>query len=143
MHLTLVFLGEISTDRLADIREAMDSVNVPPFFLHVGGFGYFRRNGGDIFWAGVERSKALMTLYHQTSTQLLNRGFRLEKRAYRPHLTLARQAILKQEYNHSAFVVPAMKMPVEKITLFQSERQYARLCYKPVYHKVLLQEEKI
>ncbi|MFU0831631.1 MAG: hypothetical protein ACFWUC_01610 [Oscillospiraceae bacterium] len=141
--MTLVFLGEISTDRLAAVREAMDSVNIPPFFLHVGGFGYFRRNGGDIFWAGVEKSKPLMRLYHQTSAQLQNRGFQLEKRAYCPHLTLARQAILKQKYNHSAFVVPTMKMLVDKITLFQSERQFGKLRYTPVYERFLLLGEEI
>jgi RNA 2',3'-cyclic 3'-phosphodiesterase len=130
-------LGEISSSRLAAIKEAMNAVDVPPFFLHIGGFGYFRREGGDIFWAGVERSQALMTLYRQLYTQLQNRGFQLEKRGYRPHLTLARQAVLKQEYDHSAFVVPAMKMQVGNITLFHSQRQCGKLRYTPVYNKML------
>lgn len=115
----------------------MDAVSVSPFLLHIGGFGYFRREGGDIFWAGVERSEPLVSLYRQLNVQLRSCGFALERRGFRPHLTLARQAVLKWEYDHGAFVVPAIKMPVEKLTLFQSERPGGKLRYTPVYEKVL------
>ncbi|MCI1965294.1 MAG: RNA 2',3'-cyclic phosphodiesterase [Oscillospiraceae bacterium] len=141
LHLTLTFLGEVSAAKAELAREAMDAVSVFPFPLHVGGFGYFRRQSGDIFWAGVERSEPLSFLHRQLSSQLRSRGFSLERRGFRPHLTLARQAALKQEYDHGAFVVPAAKMLVEKITLFQSERPGGKLCYTPVYEKMLSQEK--
>ncbi len=141
LHLTLAFLGEVPTEKLGEVREAMDSVSAEPFLLHVGGFGYFRREGGDIFWAGVERSEHLTGLYRQLYTQLQSRGFHLEKRAFRPHLTLARQAVLKKEYDHGAFVAPTKKMRVEKITLYQSERPGGILKYTPVYEKILREEE--
>nr|WP_243112541.1 RNA 2',3'-cyclic phosphodiesterase [Caproiciproducens sp. NJN-50] len=137
LHLTLVFLGEIPAEKAGLVRESMDAVSVLPFPLHVGGFGYFRREGGDIFWAGVERSEPLVSLHRQLSAQLRNRGLTLERRGFRPHLTLARQAVLKREYDHGAFVVPAMKMPVEKFTLYQSERPGGKLRYTPVYEKAI------
>ena len=143
LHLTIVFLGETPSDKLSIIKEGMDSVNISPFSLYVGGFGYFHRKGGDIFWAGVERSKSLVTLHDQTYTQMKNHGFHLERRGFCPHLTLARQVLLKREYDHSAFVVPAIKMPVEKITLFQSQRQGGKLHYIPLYNKFLLKEKEI
>lgn len=135
LHLTLVFLGEIPVEKMEAVREAMDAVSILPFSLHVGGFGYFRREGGDIFWAGVERSESLVSLYRQLSFQLRDRGFVMERRGFRPHLTLARQAVLKREYDHGAFVVPAMRMPVEKFILFQSERSGGKLRYLPIYEK--------
>jgi 2'-5' RNA ligase len=141
MHLTLAFLGEIPAEKVDLARRAMDAVNAETFLLHVGGFGYFRREGGNIFWAGVERSDPLVSLHRQLNAQLRGCGFTLERRGFRPHLTLARQAVLKQEYDHSAFVVPAMKMPVEKFTLFQSERPGGKLRYTPVYVKTLSGEE--
>ncbi|QNK42580.1 RNA 2',3'-cyclic phosphodiesterase [Caproicibacter fermentans] len=143
LHLTIAFLGEIPPEKLGEVRGAMDSVGAAPFFLHVGGFGYFRREDGNIFWAGVERSEHLTGLYRQLYEQLQNRGFRLEKRAFRPHLTLARQAVLKKDYDHGAFVVPAKKMRVEKITLYQSERPGGILKYTPVYEKTLREEAMI
>lgn len=137
LHLTVVFLGETAPERLGEVREAMDAVAAPPFFLHIGGIGYFRREGGDIFWAGVERSEALTELHRRTYSELQKRAFPLEKRSFRPHLTLVRQAVLKQEYDHGAFVVPAMKMKVETITLMKSERVGGRLVYTPLYEKAL------
>lgn len=137
LHLTIVFLGETDPARLPQVREAMDCTGVPPFVLHIGGFGYFRRSGGDIFWAGVERSDALTGLYLRLYEELEKRGFPLEKRSFRPHLTLVRQAVLKQEYDHGAFVVPAVKMPVEKISLMKSERPGGSLVYTPLYEKAL------
>ena len=141
LHLTVVFLGENAPERLGEVQEAMDAVAVPPFFLHIGGIGYFRREEGDIFWAGVERSDALTELHRQTYSELQKRGFPLEKRSFRPHLTLVRQAVLKQEYDHGAFVVPAVKMKVEALTLMKSERLNGRLLYTPLYEKGLLRED--
>lgn len=135
LHLTLIFLGETSPEKMDLVREAMDAVHSSPFFLHIGGFGYFRREGGDIFWAGVERSEPLISLHRQMSSQLRARRFALEKRGFRPHLTLVRQAVLKREYDHGAFVVPAMKMPVDRITLFRSDRPGGKLRYTPVYER--------
>lgn len=141
LHLTLAFLGEISAERTGLVREAMDAVDASSFPLHVGGFGYFRREGGDIFWAGVERSESLAALHRQLSAQLRSRGFTLERRGFRPHLTLARQAVLKREYDHGAFVVPTTKMQVEKFTLFQSDCPGGKLRYTPVYEKALSGEK--
>lgn len=140
LHLTLAFLGETAPERIGRIREAVDRVSSPPFFLHIGGIGYFRREGGDIFWAGVERSEALTGLHRQLYSALQERGFPLEKRSFRPHLTLMRQAVLKQEYDHSLLVVPAMKMRVETIRLMKSERPGGRLVYTPLYVRSLAQE---
>lgn len=141
MHLTLAFLGETPEDKLGLVREAMEAIRISPFLLHVGGFGYFRREGGDIFWAGVEKSESLAFLHRQLSAQLRDRGFTLERRGFRPHLTLARQAVLKREYDHSVFVVPTMKMAVEKFTLYQSERLGGKLCYTPLFERMLSGEE--
>lgn len=143
LHLTLAFLGETAPERVAQVREAMDRAAVPPFLLHIGGLGCFRRGSGDIFWAGVERSDALTELHRRLSLQLRKRGFPPERRVFRPHLTLARQAILKREYDHDAFVVPAMRMPVKKIALMKSERPEGKLVYTPMYEKMLLREDAI
>lgn len=142
LHLTIVFLGETAPGRVASVKEAMDRAAVSPFSLHIGGFGSFRREGGSLFWAGVERSDALTELHRRLSAELRKRGFPLERRGFRPHLTLVRQAVLKREYDHNAFVVPAMKMPVKKITLMKSERPGGKLVYTPLYESALWREDE-
>lgn len=54
LHLTLVFIGE--TQRADDIKHAMDAVRAEPFVLKIGGLGLFKRQGGDLYWMGVEQN---------------------------------------------------------------------------------------
>ncbi len=135
LHLTLVFLGECPPGRLAAAKEALAAVDAGPFVLRIGGMGCFRRQGGDLYWAGVERTPALLQVYRQLCAALRGRGFRLEARAYRPHLTLVRQAVLKEGCDRGAFTVPAMKMQVRKISLMRSDRTASG----PVYTELAAQ----
>ena len=54
LHLTLAFIGEVSTSRVADAKRALDKVSAHPFTLALdGGIGRFVRSGGDIYYANV------------------------------------------------------------------------------------------
>ena len=94
-HLTLAFLGE--TERAGDVKQAMNRVKEAPFSITLEGFGHFARRGGDIYWAGIRESGELIHLQEQLSRRLKEAGFSLEDRPFRPHLTLGRQVILKEE----------------------------------------------
>jgi 2'-5' RNA ligase len=88
MHLTLHFLGQ--ADPIA-VRAALTAVDARGFGLAVEGTGSFRlRNGGRIVWAGVATPPALLELHTATARALAALGFEPERRAYRPHITLAR-----------------------------------------------------
>lgn len=137
LHLTLVFLGEITLERLPAVRAAMNAVSAEPFPLHIGGMGCFQRNGGDLYWAGVERTPALCSLYDSLCVELQKRGLQTDSRPYRPHLTLVRQAVLSEGCDRSAFVVPTMQMKVEKFSLMKSERVNNRLLYTEIGSKNL------
>lgn len=138
LHLTLVFLGEIPNEKLPAVQAAMEATSADPFPLHIGGMGCFRRNGGDLYWAGVERTQPLCSLYDSLSAELQKRGFTAESRTYRPHLTLVRQAVLTEGCDRSAFTVPVMKMNVEKFSLMKSERVGGRLLYTEIGSKNLI-----
>lgn len=129
LHLTLAFLGEVPPVRLPEVKEAMNAVSARPFSLQIGGMGCFRQHGGDLYWAGVEHSVPLGSLYRSLCAELQKHGFRTESRSYLPHLTLVRQAVLKENCDHSVFNVPVMRMEVEKFSLMLSERRDG----KPVY----------
>lgn len=140
LHLTLIFIGEVEWEKVQIIKEIMEGVSVEPFILKINGIGSFRRYGGDIWWAGIDRSKALMSIYHQLSINLRGKGFELENREYKPHLTLAREVVAEKEkssllinliQNFDLFT--EMSMTVNNITLFESLHFAGKLTYKPVY----------
>jgi 2'-5' RNA ligase len=88
MHVTLHYVGEGDTDRLA---LALQRVALPAFALTLGGAGQFPSAGGAVtLWAGVRASPELLALHAAVAAALAGEGFRPEARPYTPHVTLAR-----------------------------------------------------
>ena len=137
LHLTLVFLGEVAPGRLAEARQVVDEVPAAGFPLQIGGLGCFHQRGGYLYWAGVERSRPLLALYEALRAKLRDHGFHVEERAYLPHLTLVRQAVLNENCDRSALTVPVLRASAERFGLMLSERRngrpvYTELCGRPL-----------
>jgi 2'-5' RNA ligase len=113
----------------------MDRVNGEPFRLSFSGFGRFKRSGADIHWAGVDRSEALFTMQKQLTEELEKAGFKLEDRAYSPHLTLGREVRLADpSVNiYGALEAERREMTVSRISLMISERVNGKLTYSEIY----------
>lgn len=137
LHLTLVFLGEVPPERLAEARQAMAETDAAGFTLQIGGLGCFRQRGGYLYWAGVERSAPLLALHASLCARLRSHGFRVEERIYRPHLTLVRQAALKPDCDRSVLTVPALRSPAERFGLMLSERRDGRPVYTELFGRPL------
>ncbi|MFR1803136.1 MAG: RNA 2',3'-cyclic phosphodiesterase, partial [Faecalispora jeddahensis] len=65
LHLTLAFLGEVPAQRAATVRRAMDRTGVVPLNLTFDQIGFFRRDGGDIWWIGLAENPALLRLQQE------------------------------------------------------------------------------
>ena len=59
LHLTLAFLGEVAEARVPSAAEAMSAAGGRPLTLVIDRAGRFRRDGGDIWWAGGPENPAL------------------------------------------------------------------------------------
>lgn len=92
MHVTLKFLGEISTLKVEDARRALETVGVfEPFDVMLKGFGFFpTARDPRVFWVGLEPASPLKALAGRVEAALGTAGFEREKRPFSPHLTLAR-----------------------------------------------------
>ena len=97
LHLTLAFLGEIDESQIAKIEEAMNNIDIEPFFIELDKMGKFKGRGGDIYWIGFKGSDQLQCLYEELSEKLRKNGIQLEDRPYTPHLTLGRKVVLNQK----------------------------------------------
>ena len=137
LHLTLVFLGEVAVDKVSLVKAAMNKTNCSPFELKLSGIGRFKHDGGDILWVGVDISESLLSIYNQLSTELTKSGFSIERREYKPHLTLGREVVLKDSINIGEAEVSDMHMTADKISLMKSERIGGLLRYTEIYAKQL------
>ncbi|HHV99951.1 MAG TPA: RNA 2',3'-cyclic phosphodiesterase [Clostridiaceae bacterium] len=136
-HLTVVFIGE--TNKINIVKQIMDKICAEPFDITIGRLGKFQRNGGDIYWVGVENNEYLSAIYNQLAEELASAGFNIEKRSFRPHLTLGREVILSEKFDEKAFsnTISPMTIRVERISLMKSERINGVLTYTEVYGKEL------
>jgi 2'-5' RNA ligase len=93
LHLTLAFVGEVATERLGPLIEAgAEAASAARSFrLLLDRRGLWRHK--HILWlAPAEPVLALEELADALAEGLRARGFALEKRKFRPHLTLLRKA---------------------------------------------------
>jgi 2'-5' RNA ligase len=94
IHLTLKFLGNIPSKRVAEITEAMKkaSQGISPFHLEISGLGAFPSlRQARVFWVGVGgEMNQLSRLQQSIDSALAALGFAKEERPFVPHLTLAR-----------------------------------------------------
>lgn len=124
LHLTLAFLGETEHETAA--RAAIDACATPAFPITVGGFGRF----GDLYWVGVEKNPALSSLASNLQNELRARGFSIERRPFKPHITVARQVVLPSPPH---LEVPHATMTADRVSLMRSDRVAGTLRYTELY----------
>jgi len=94
LHLTLQFLGSITTASLTDAVAAAEeaAAGERPFTITLAGLGAFPSAAtARVIWVGVtDGSERLQALAGRLARSLQARRFSLEDRPYAPHLTLAR-----------------------------------------------------
>ena len=91
IHLTLAFLGDIDPPRVEAALAAGAAAGGRPFTLVLDRLGAFRN--ARVAWAGASMAEpALLALQGSLAVALGVRGFELEERPFRPHVTLVRRA---------------------------------------------------
>lgn len=93
LHITLRFIGEVDRHQAQDVAAILSHVHAPPVELRLEGVGTFERRGRiDTLWAGVTPAQALHPLHKKIDRACQSVGLEPERRAYFPHLTLARMS---------------------------------------------------
>jgi RNA 2',3'-cyclic 3'-phosphodiesterase len=146
VHITLKFIGEVPSEKFEEIRGALGAIpHFGPITVTFAGLGFFpslRRPR--VLWAGVEGGATLAQLAAAIEMKLEPFGIAPEKRAFQPHLTLARFES-PQESRGLAAAVEALGRPefgketLSEFHLYQSVlkrggAEYSRLVTYP-FHK--------
>ncbi|HEY0411949.1 MAG TPA: RNA 2',3'-cyclic phosphodiesterase [Allosphingosinicella sp.] len=91
LHLTLRFIGEVDRHVAQDIDAALSGVHHAAFDIALSGIGAFDRRGEPTaLWAGVTPQEPVRALHKKVEQALVRAGLEPERRAYLPHVTLAR-----------------------------------------------------
>jgi 2'-5' RNA ligase len=90
LHLTLRFVGEIDRHRATDLADALTRIRSPRFAVRIAGVGSFDHQGGGALWAAVEPKEPVAALAAKIERVCQGLGLEPERRAYHPHITLAR-----------------------------------------------------
>ena len=138
-HLTVRFLGDIEdevVDRFAHAYE--EALDAAPSHVTCAGLGAFPSLAtARVLYADVgDTDQVLPLLATQAETAAERIGLEPEGRPYRPHLTLSR---LRPKQDVQAFVRAfgdfSVRIPVDAVTIFRSERTAGGLRYR-VMHRL-------
>lgn len=122
LHLTLAFIGE--TERVDDIKAAVEEVVFEPFEIKTGKLGCF--NGRNkVIWLGIDGEKKLKAITAELRKNLDIRGIDYAEGRFQPHITLVRQP----SDQPLDIDIESASMTVKEISVMKSERISGRLVY--------------
>jgi 2'-5' RNA ligase len=93
IHLTLKFLGNVSTSNLEMLKEILAKVvsNHSESDISVGGIGAFPKpQNPRVIWVGMEIPQELVALQHNIEVETARLGYSREHRPFSAHLTVGR-----------------------------------------------------
>lgn len=90
IHITVFFLGQVDGPLRSCVEQAVEGIRGRSFNLILDRLGYWSRP--QILWLAPSRiPEELTSLYENMKSRLAKCGVTPDKRAYKPHLTLARK----------------------------------------------------
>jgi 2'-5' RNA ligase len=90
LHVTLHFIGGVDRPVADDLAVALGGIRADPFQLRITGVGRFEQRSSGALWAAVEPKAPVAALAGKVERVCLAVGLEPERRAFHPHITLAR-----------------------------------------------------
>lgn len=117
LHVTLAFIGEVPSARMAAITEVADRITGARFELELNQMETLP--GSNVLCMTTDRPPAaLLGLADELRSGLREQGFKMEDRAFRAHVTLARDVRRRQPVMR----IPSLHWQVGEFVLVESQR---------------------
>lgn len=116
LHLTLAFLGDQTQDALIELNDHLEALECPAFSIRLSGLGSF----GNSLHMAVEPEPELLHLHESVQRCIRQAGLTLQRRRFRPHITMVRAigSSLNRDFLQST--VPQATMVVTQFDLNSS-----------------------
>ena len=151
MHMTLVFIGNVETQRIPAICQAINGAtdSIYPFRVWFNEIGAFPNiNKPRVIWLGMQHVPSeLISLHSKIIEELRSANFLIETRPrFTPHITVGR--IIKRAHRdiYGANIGQVLEnyelsdgIPagIDKVRLFRSDIGKAGVVYSPIYTRLL------
>lgn len=133
-HVTLHFLGNVQPSDLIYVQSAMDAVkNLSAPRLSVSQFAVLRAS--NVVCARFNKNANLTVLHDALADNLEKMGFTVERRAYRPHVTMIRKYAFSLPFSEVTKCVDAYNKPFDapEVVLYESVFDSDGVTYNPIY----------
>lgn len=146
LHITLIFLGDTDKKWVPELIELSDAsaASIPAFDVELRRVDLFPPGKAPkVISLGVgSEGKMLRKLHGVYRDNLVDSGYTVETRSYKPHLTLARLTSTKTASRVGPLVashssLPAIKFPVNEVVLFESRLGDGPPVYTPLHRSKL------
>jgi len=91
LHVTLRYIGDVDRPVAEDVAVALGSLHAPPIDLALAGVGWFDHGPRGALFARLTPVEPLAALHTKLDRTLVRAGLEPERRAFLPHITLARR----------------------------------------------------
>lgn len=154
IHLTLKFLGNVSTANLEILKDILGKVvsSHHESDISVGGIGVFPKpHNPRVVWVGMEVSQELIALQHNIEIETARLGYSREHRPFSPHLTFGRVSrnASTQDVHIIAEILEKYKVGflgatrVRTVYLYRSDLKPEGAEYTPIYTAALNEGDSI
>ena len=135
LHVTLRFIGEVDRRQGDDIVDALSALALKPQSVGLSGVGWFDHGPRGALFARVTPKGPLEALHDKLDRMLVRLGHQPERRAFLPHITLARRRSRAEPPDiwlraRAGLSVP--EVPVPSLTLYESRLGRAGASYEPL-----------
>ena len=118
LHVTLRFIGEVERPLAEDIAVALSSIRAPRTEFGLHGVGFFDQGRQGVLFARAVPREPLEALHKKVDRALLSAGVEPERRAFLPHITLARRRKNAVEPSNWLEAHAALSAPPEEVGEF-------------------------
>lgn len=135
LHITLRYIGEVDRRKAEEIAQALDSFHAPAPAIHLAGVGIFDHGARSALFARVIPKEPLEALHRKIDRVLVQLGLEPERRAYLPHITLARRRSGAEDPQGWLERQAGLSSPIAEIahiTLYESHLGKHGASYEPV-----------
>lgn len=131
LHLTLKFLGEISENKIEEIKKKLKEIQFKSFEVQIDRIGIFENNRRGIVWLNVANCENLQ----KEIDEKLSDFFEKEKR-FMGHLTIARIKNFKDKNKFISEIqkikIPKLKFSVDSFYIKKSILKKEKPIYEPL-----------
>lgn len=137
LHLTLAFIGE--TNNIRGATSALKDIICAPFDMTIEGYSEFSSREGSICFAKARECRELSELAKSVRENLTQRGFQIDTKTFKPHITLCRQFVPSESFSKEEIqeLISTQTISVKELSLMRSDRINGKLTYTQIHKKAL------